>query len=118
METKAKEIRSFILSAIRQRQRLMHEGRSHRNQMQMMAQVDHLSRYLNVYPHLTDVQTAKFFIRNKEGIALLLPGVGSKDHQARISRFNEISEICNQIINPQLTWDKPQQTKAEISPAR
>jgi len=47
---------------------------------------------------------AKYFLRNEEKIQSLLPGIKSRDYNARQQQFNQARQLSNQIINPQVAW--------------
>jgi len=100
----AQQIKAFILSAIRQRRKLMKQGKSRKNRLLMLKNIEHLERYMEVYPYTNNVQMAKYFLRNEEKIQSLLPGIKSRDYNARQQQFNQARQLSNQIINPQVAW--------------
>lgn len=114
MDTKAKEIKTFILSAIRQRKQLMREGKSHKNKMLMIHNIQHLERYLNAY-EFNGLQMAKFFLQNRQRIESLLPGSGSKAFAAVTGRMHKTNNLCQSLINPSLWKQQEQKQKAHTS---
>ncbi len=114
METKVREIKAFIQSVIRQRRKFIREGKSHKNEMLMLKNMEHLDKFMEVYPNTTEIQMAKFFLRNMQKIESLLPGHGSNNYDARQSEFLSIGQQCEDIINPKLI-DMETQTKEKTS---
>lgn len=102
METKAKQIRLFILSVIHQREELIRLGKSKKNELLMLSNIDSLNIYLETYPYANELNMAKFYLRNMTKIESLLPGHGSKDYNARQSEFLAMGQMCEDLINPEL----------------
>lgn len=91
MKPDSKHIKSFIHSAINQRQKLLAIRGSRRNTAQAAKYIDFLRTHLNAH-HYTSEQLARFFCRHYDKIVYLLPP----------TQLPKAEQLKDEIINPKL----------------
>jgi len=87
-------IRSFIVSAVNTRKKLLKENSSFKNKMQMYQDIAFLETHLQANNYNSSQKMAGFFLRHRHRIENILPGKGSKSHLYFYDKFLEIKKLA------------------------
>jgi hypothetical protein len=91
------ELRSWILSVIRQRKALIRMGKSRADNGEMNRIIDYLTLHLNYYAFNNEQKIAGFFLRNQDKIGILLPGKGSNSYEIRAEQYKRYLILTKNI---------------------
>lgn len=89
MDNFSKKTRDWLKSVIKQREYLLRIGESKVPEISARMAVEELNRYLEAYNY-SDVNMAKFLLRNKEKVRAILPGNGASTHMKRRNEFRDL----------------------------
>ena len=89
--------KSFILSAIRQRELIIRSNRSLKSPATMLHIIDHLRNGMRACPN-KDLNVARFFLMNEDAIRMLLPG---QYPSKRFEKFINLRDQAREIKNSQ-----------------
>lgn len=89
--------KSFILSAIRQRELIIRYNRSQKISATMLNTVDHLRRGMQACPN-KNINVARFLLTNENAIKSLLPGPFPNK---RFEKFGALLDLAYEIKNQQ-----------------
>ena len=92
------ELRSWIITVMRQRKRMIQMGVSHKNNAQMQENINYLKKYLNYYHYESNMTISRFFQTNRSRILSLLPGEGAGGFQKRHDEFSKYDDRTMQIL--------------------
>lgn len=84
--------RDFVLKVIRIRRRLILNQHSKLNTVQCFNLMRAMKIWLEAYPHATEEQLARFFLRHSIDILYIIPGQGCTAHDKLITQFNKLYE--------------------------
>lgn len=89
--------RTFLNSVISQRKRLVKDGVSYKDPVEINRSITFLSNLLSFYPYGTNLNMARFIVQNETKISMLIPEgkYATKRHQD----FNSLHEEALNIIN-------------------
>lgn len=88
----AAETRTWLLTVIRQRKRLMLQNRSHKPTANVRMALDTLDLLLRTYRYDNDLHMARFVRQQLGNIDMILPGSGSTLRDKREREFNDIKK--------------------------
>lgn len=93
------ELRKWLTAVIKQRDYLIRQGISRKNEYQMRENLEFLQRRLDYFPYGTDFKISRLFQEEKTRILSLLPGEGSGTHQKRQVEFIRFESLTRQITS-------------------
>lgn len=88
----ADETRTWLLTVIRQRKRLMIQNKSHKPEANVRMALDILDLMLKTYRYENDLHMARFVRQQLGNIAMILPGAGSTLRHKREREFTDIKK--------------------------
>lgn len=90
--------KSFIMSVMKQRNRLILAEQSRKNMSDMLQIIDHLRTLLDAHDYRSPRTMAAFFLKHEEDIRSLIPGTFPNK---RYQDFIDIRDKAREIINRQ-----------------
>ena len=93
------ELRKWLIAVIKQRDYLIRQGISRKNEYRMRENIEFLRRRLDFFSYDTDRKISMLFQQNKVRILSLLPGDGSGNHQKRQVEFIRFESLTRQITS-------------------
>lgn len=89
----------YIRKLIRMRRRMLRDHTCQRNENEVRYCCDFIETHLNAWTY-TERTMAKFFLRNRGEIQILIPGMGSVNHIALLKEFNMLTTQAERITSP------------------